>query len=117
MLRRSDDYKFVAMNQHNGQPGVGHGQGNDAEVHGVIDYRFQDLGVVRAFDIHTDVGVLLFKLGENLGQDVKARALVGADYNLAARHALGFGDAGQHGLAGSHHLFGKFLEELSRCGD
>ena len=112
MLGRSDDHEFVAMNQDDGQPGVGYRQGNDAEVDGVIDYRFQNLGIVGALDIHADIGVLLFELGENFGQDVQARALVGSDDNLASGHALGFGDGGQHGFAGSHRLFGKFLEKL-----
>ena len=105
------------MNQNHGQTRIAHGQRNDAKVHGIIDHGFQNFGVVRTLDVHANAGILLLKLSENLGQNVKARSLVGADHNLAARYALGFGDRGQHGFARGHCLFRKFLEELARCRD
>ena len=113
MLRRGDDYQFVAMNQYDRQARIGHGKGNHAEVYRVVDHRFQNFGVVCALDVHAHIRMLLFELGKNLGQNVQAGAFVGADDDFSARHAFGFGDAGQHGFARCHRLFGKLLEKFS----
>src|SRR5580704_8117262 len=117
MLRRGDDYELVAMNEYNREPSVGYRERNYAEVNGVADSGFKNFCVIGALDIHAHVWILLFEFGENLRQDVQAGAFVGSDDNLSAGHALGFGDGGQHGLARSDDLFGKFLEELARGRD
>src|SRR5712691_7924698 len=66
---------------------------------------------------YRDVGVLLFELGEDLGKDVQAGAFVGADNDLAARHALSFGDGCKDGFAGFKCFFSIFLEQLAGSGD
>ncbi len=113
MLRRSDDDQLVAMDEDDGEAGVGDGKGDDAEVDGVVDDGFENLAVVGALDVHRDVGILLFEVGKNVGQDVEAGAFVGADDDFAARDALHFGDGDQHGFAGVEGVFDVFLEGLA----
>ena len=105
------------MNQNDGQPGVGDRHGHEAEVHRVVDDRFQDLAVIGALDVDRHVRILLLELGKDFGKDVQAGAFVGAHDDFAAGHALGFGDGGQHRLAGFKNFFSIFLEELAGGGD
>ena len=73
------------------------GNGDDAEIDGVIDDRFDDLARSRRLIWTPDIGIALLELGENLRQDVEAGAFIGADYDFSARNALHLG----HGAAWS----------------
>ena len=77
------------------------GRENYAEVHGVVDHRFQNLAVVGSFDVDGDVGILPFELGEDLGKNMEASVFVGAHNNLAASDALRLTDRSQAALRAS----------------
>src|SRR5712692_192437 len=117
MLRWGNNDQFIPMNEDYGEPVVADGKRNDAEVDGIVDYRFQNLAIVGALDVDGDIGVLLLEFGKDFGKDVQAGAFVGADDDLAAGHALGLGDGGQDDLAGFKCFFSILLEDLARSGD
>jgi hypothetical protein len=60
---------------------------------------------------------LLLELGEDLGEDVEASRLVGADDDLALRNALHFGQGGHHRLALLDGVLGVFLKRLAGAGE
>ena len=96
MLRWCDDHQLIAMNQHDGKAIVGHGKRNDAKIDRVIDYRFQNLGVVGARDADVHVRILSLKFREYLWQNVQASAFIGSDDDLAFGYAFVFGDRREH---------------------
>src|SRR5207253_6563203 len=117
MMWRRDDDEFIAVKQHHGQPSVGDRHGDDAEIHRVVDHRFENFAVIGALDIHGNIGVLLLELGENLGKDMQTCPFVGADDDLAAWHALGLADGSKDHLACFKCFFSIFPKQLARGGD
>src|SRR5579871_6261932 len=113
VVRRRNQNQFIAMDENHGQAGVGYRQREDAEVHRVVDDRFQNFGVVGALDVHRDVGVLLLEVSENVGEDVQAGSFVRANNNLSARHPLHLGNRDHHGLAGIERLLNILLKRFS----
>ena len=116
MMRRRDHNQFIAMDGHYREALVRHRHGNDAEVAGVVDDRFQDLVVLQALDVDRDARILTFELGKYLRQDVQAGAFVGRNHNLAARYAMHFRQRHQHDAALLQRFFGILLEDLARAG-
>src|SRR6202140_1205023 len=106
VLRSRDNNQFIAMNHLRIEPIVRNRQGNYAEIHHVLKNRFQDARVIGALDAHGNIRIIAFKLREDLGQDVEARALIGAHDNLAARDSLGFGNLGENRFALLQRLLG-----------
>ena len=117
MLWRRDQDQLISMNEYHGQTAVVDGKGNDAEIDRVIDDRFENLGVVGALDIHRHIGILLFEVCKNVGQDVQAGAFVGADDDFAAGNALHLGNGDHHGLAGVQRLFHVLQKSLAGGGE
>lgn len=117
MLGRSDDDQLVAMNRDDGEARVGDGEGNYAEVDGVIDDALESLGVIGALDADGDFGIGALEFGEDLGEDVEAGAFVGADNEFAAGNALGLRDGDADRLAGLDGFLCVFQEQLSGLGE
>jgi hypothetical protein len=117
MLRRRNDDQLVTMDGHDREPGVGYGERDHAEVHGVVDDRFKRLGIVGAFDPHSHFGVGPLEVREDLGKDVQAGAFVGAYNQFSAGDALGFGDGDANGFACFDGFLGVLEEELAGLGE
>ena len=105
------------MDEDDGQARVGYGKGNHAEVDRVVDDGFENLAVVGALDVYRDIGILLFEVGKNIGQDVQAGALVRTHNDFAAGHALHLGNGDEHRLAGVESVLDIFLKGLARGGE
>ena len=87
------------MNIHYGQALVIHRGGDHAEIDGIVDDRFHDLGPFQPADLHAHIGIKLFEFGKDLRQDVQTRAFIRANHDFAARDALHFRHRNQQGLA------------------
>ena len=100
MSRGRNDYQLVAMDEDHGQPVVCDGQGHDAEVHGIINDRVENLGIVSTLDVDRDIRILFLEIGKHLGKNVQACTLVSSYNDLAARNVLHLSQGGEDGLAG-----------------
>src|ERR1700691_431187 len=117
MVRRGGDQQLSLMDEDYGEAVVFYGEGNHAEIDGIVSDRLQNFGVVGALDVHRDIRVLLFEVGKDFGKDVEAGAFVGAYSDGASGDVLHFGERGEHGLAGVEGFLGVFLKGLAGGGE
>src|SRR5580658_9248637 len=117
MVRRGDDDQLILMDEDYGEAVVFYGEGNDAEVDGIVGDRLENFGVVGALDVDRDVRVLLFEGGKDFGKDVEAGAFVGAHGDGAAGNVLHFGERGEHGLTGVEGFLSIFLKGFAGGGE
>src|ERR1700732_3018885 len=116
MSRGGNDYQLIAMDEDHGQPGVCDGQGYDAKVHGIINDRVENLGIVSTLDVDRDVRILFLEIGKHLGKNVQACTLVSSYNDLAAGNVLHLGQGGEDSLAGVQRLFDVLLKGFARRG-
>src|SRR5271168_1730579 len=105
------------MDEDYGKAVVFYGQGIDAEIDGIVGYRFENFSVVGALDVDRDVGILLFEIRKDFRKNVQAGAFIGAHGDGAAGDVLHFGERSEHGLAGVEGFLGVFLEGLAGRGE
>src|ERR1035438_6959255 len=117
MLWRGNQNQLVPMDEYHRQARVRHGKGNDSKVNRVVDDRFEDLSVVRALDVHRNIRILFLEVGEHIGQDVQAGALVRAYYDFAPGHTLHLGDRHEHRLPSIQRFLDILLKSLARGGE
>jgi hypothetical protein len=94
------------------QAGVFARKRDDAEVHGVLDHRFEDPRAFGSRNAHRDAWIGLLELGEHFGQHVQASALVGAHDDLAARDALHLRQSGDDVSTSIEDAFGILQEDF-----
>src|SRR5215475_9275715 len=115
MKGRSNQNQLISMDEYHGQTVVIDGKGNNAEIHRIVDNGLEHSSVIGALDVDRHFWVLLLELGEDVRQDVKARAFVRADDDLTARNALHFSDRDHHGFTGIQSFLHVLEEGLARC--
>src|ERR1022692_335178 len=101
------------MDEDYGEAVVFDRQGDHAEIDGVVGNRLENLGVVGTLDVDRDVGILLFEIGKDLGEDVQASAFVGPYSDGAAGDVLHLSEGGEHGFTGVQRILHVFLEGLA----
>src|SRR5581483_690163 len=117
MLWRHDHHQLIAVNGDQSEAVVIDGQGDDTEIHRIINDILKNFDPFGAADVDRYPGILLFKFGKDLGQDMQTGSFIGADDELATRDALHFGEVDDHLLAGVDGLLGVILKSLAGGGE
>jgi hypothetical protein len=112
-----DEHELVLVDPFGVEPGVFHGESDDAEIDFAVKHGFEGARAVGADDIEAYTGIHLLELAEDLGQDVEAGGFVGADRDLAARGALHLADGHEDVLVALEAVFGEGLEEAAGGGE
>src|SRR5581483_2209953 len=68
-------------------------------------------------DVDRDIGILLFKLCEDLGENVETGPFIGAHNDFSARDAFGFSNGREDGLTGIESVFDILQKNLAGCGE
>ena len=110
----SDEHQLIAMNGDHGQAIVADRNGNHAEVHGIINDAFQDLGSLRTADANGHARILFFELRKNLRQDVETGGFICADNDFSFGHPLHLREGGDDVSASLQCLLSVFLEGFAR---